>query len=177
MKTEFLRGYRPYIAGVLLALAATAAFTAAAHGGPRGGGHHGPDAMMMAPPEHLDRMLDRMLGSVDATEAQRSQIREIARSAMNDLKGQREAARELRAKSMALFTQPTVDANAVEAARQAMLQHHDQVSRRMSQAMLEASRVLTPEQRAQLAERMNKRGEMMRRHHEERRQLEDGPRS
>lgn len=174
MKIDFLRGSRPYVAGIVLALAGTAAFTAVAHGGPRGG--HGPDAMMMAPPEHLDRMLDRMLGSIDATEAQRSQIRDIARSAMTDLKGQREAGRELRQKSMALFAQPTVDANAVEAARQQMLQQQDQVSRRISQAMLDASRVLTPEQRAQLAERMNKRGEMMRRHHEERRQLDDKPR-
>ena len=42
----------------------------------------------------------------------------------------------------------------------------------MMQAMLEVSRVLTPEQRAQLAERMKQRREMMERHRRERRALE-----
>ena len=76
---------------------------------------------------------------------------------------------------MELFRQPTVDANAAEALRQQMLQQHDQASRRMLQAMLDVSRVLTPEQRAQLAQRMQQRREMMQRHEQERRQLEPAP--
>jgi periplasmic protein CpxP/Spy len=43
-----------------------------------------------------------------------------------------------------------------------MIQQHDQTSRRMLQAMLDASKVLTPEQRAKIAERMKQRGDMMR---------------
>ena len=73
---------------------------------------------------------------------------------------------------MTLFAQPTVDARAVEAVRQQMLQQHDQSSRRWMQAMLDASAVLTPEQRAQLAERMKQRRDMMQRHQQERRTLE-----
>ena len=38
-----------------------------------------------------------------------------------------------------------------------MLQQHDQTSRRMTQAMLDVARVLTPEQRARLGERMRDR--------------------
>jgi Spy/CpxP family protein refolding chaperone len=38
-----------------------------------------------------------------------------------------------------------------------MLQHHDQMSRRGQQAMLDAARVLTPEQRAKISERMRDR--------------------
>ena len=56
--------------------------------------------------------------------------------------------------------------------RQQMLQQHDQSSRRRMQAMLDASAVLTPEQRAQLAERMKQRREMMQRHQHERGALE-----
>ena len=56
-----------------------------------------------------------------------------------------------------------------------MMQQHDQASRRMMQAMLEVSRVLTPEQRKLLAERMAQRGEMMQRHMQERRAIEAAP--
>jgi Spy/CpxP family protein refolding chaperone len=73
---------------------------------------------------------------------------------------------------MALFAAPTVDARAVEALRQQMVQQHDQTSRRWTQAMLDASAVLTPEQRKQLAERMQQRREMHERHRSERRALE-----
>ena len=72
--------------------------------------------------------------------------------------------RALREQSMQLFTQPNVDANAAETLRQQMLQQHDQASKRMLQAMLDASRVLTPEQRARdRRERMKQRREMSQR--------------
>jgi Spy/CpxP family protein refolding chaperone len=69
---------------------------------------------------------------------------------------------------MALFTQPTVDARAVETLRQQMLAQHDQASKRMLQTMLDVSRVLTPEQRKTLADRMAQRRSMMDRHRTER---------
>jgi Spy/CpxP family protein refolding chaperone len=75
----------------------------------------------------------------------------------------------------ALFTQPTVDARAVEALRQQLLANHEQVSRRMTQAMLDASRVLSPEQRKQMAERMDQRRSMMQRHRAERDSLGGSP--
>jgi Spy/CpxP family protein refolding chaperone len=62
---------------------------------------------------------------------------------------------------MQIFTAPTVDAAAAESVRQQMLTQHDTASRRVLQAMLDISRVLTPEQRAKLAERMNERHKRM----------------
>jgi protein CpxP len=62
-----------------------------------------------------------------------------------------------------LFTQPTVDARAVETLRQQMLAQHDQASKRMMQAMLDGSRVLTPEQRAKMADMAGQRRAMMER--------------
>ena len=53
-----------------------------------------------------------------------------------------------------------------------MMAQHDQASKRMLQAMLDISRVLTPEQRQQLAAKMKQRHEMMERHMKERRQVE-----
>jgi Spy/CpxP family protein refolding chaperone len=130
------------------------------HGGHGGGSGHGGWLM--------GRGLDRMLDAVNATEAQRTQIRQIAQSAGADLQAQRAAHRALRERAMSAFVAPNVDAREVESIRQQMLAQHDARSKRLTQAMLEASQVLTPEQRVQLAERMKQRGERMRRQMEER---------
>jgi periplasmic protein CpxP/Spy len=116
----------------------------------------------------MGRGVDRMLDGVNATESQRAQIKQIADAARTDLQAQREAGRALRDRAMNAFTQPNVDAREVETVRQQMLAQHDSASRRMSQAMLDISRVLTPEQRALLAQRMKQRSEQMRQRMEER---------
>jgi Spy/CpxP family protein refolding chaperone len=109
--------------------------------------------LMSASPEHIARGVDRVLRGLDATEAQRAEITKIAQAAAVDLKGQREAGRALREKSAALFVAPVVDAAAVESLRQQMVAQHDATSRRMSQALVDVSKVLRPEQRVKLAER------------------------
>jgi Spy/CpxP family protein refolding chaperone len=135
-----------------------------------------PDTMLGGPPEHAERMADRMLaGASGVTDAQRSQVREIARAAATDLRAQHDAGRTLREQMAAAFTQPVVDANAVEALRQKMLAQHDATSKRMTQALLDVSRVLTPEQRQQIAQKLQSRRSMMERHRGERQQLEGGP--
>ena len=121
------------------------------------------------------RMLERMLDSVNASPDQRSRIHDIMKSAMTDLKTQRESARNLHDQALTLFAQPTVDARAVESVRQQMLQQHDQASRRWMQAMLDASAVLTPDQRAQLAERMKQRRDMMQQRHQRNRSGQEQP--
>ena len=139
-------------------------------GGHRGG-HGGPGMGMMMGGRGLERMLD----SVNASAEQRTQIKAIAERAMTDMKAQRDAGKGTREQMMNLFTQPVVDANAVEALRVQNMQRHDQASRRMTQAMVEVSRVLTPEQRKQIAERAGQRHSMMERHMNERRSLDGAP--
>jgi periplasmic protein CpxP/Spy len=160
------RALRIVIAVGVLAVASAFTLSAFARGG---FGGHGMGGMM-------GHMAERMLDRVNASADQKAQIKKITESAMADLKGQHEGHKALRDQAMTLFTQPNVDANAVEQLRQQMLKQHDQASLRMSQALVEASRVLTPEQRKQLAGEMAKRGEMMKRHHDERRAL-DGDKS
>ena len=75
-------------------------------------------------------------------------------SARADSKALHETLKGLRDQELTLFTQPTVDARAAEALRAQQSGVHDQVSKRMLQAKLEVSRVLTPEQRKLLADRM-----------------------
>ena len=115
---------------------------------------------------------ERVLDSVGATAEQKTQLRQIRDGAHADLKPLREAARTLHQQMRALFTQPTVDARAVEALRQQLQANREQASKRMTQAMLDASRVLSPEQRKQMAEQMNQRSEMMQRHQRERQPVE-----
>jgi protein CpxP len=124
----------------------------------RGMGEHMGGAMMFrGSPERMGRAIDRMLDGLNASDAQRSQIKQIAAAAAADLRAQGEAGRALRMRAMQAFTAPNLDAGAVEQMRQQMLQQHDQMSRRMTQAMLDAARVLTPEQRARLGERIRDR--------------------
>jgi periplasmic protein CpxP/Spy len=155
------------LAGAALLIAVLGTVTLSAWAMP--GGHGGPGMGMFS-----GRGLERMLDGVNASAEQRTQVKAIAERTMADMKAQREAGKGTREQMVKLFAQPTVDANAAETLRAQMQQQHDQGSRRMMQAMLEVSRVLTPEQRKQLADRATQRGSMMERHMNERRSLEGG---
>jgi len=164
--------------GVLVVAGLGAAVTVQAQGmggsGPRAA--PGPGMMMFGgSPEHIGRGIDHMLDGLGVTDAQRTQIKQIAIAAANDLKAQREAGRALHEQGMQLFAAPTVDAAAAESLRQQMQAQHDQASKRMLQAMLDVSKVLTPEQRAKMVERMKQRGAMMK-DRREREHRERGPR-
>ncbi len=141
-------------AALLLALGGVMATSALAQ---PGGGHHGAGMMFQGSPEQVGRAIDHMLDGVAASDSQRSEVKQIAQAAAADLKGQREVTRSLRERALQVFTAPNVDANAAEMLRQQMQAQHDQGSRRMFQAMLDISRVLTPEQRAKLGERFKQR--------------------
>lgn len=164
------RALRMLMATMLVAATAALSQTAWAgpHGGPGGHDMHGGMGMMGGGP----RMAERMLDSVNATAEQRAQVKQILQAAQADMQAQREAGRKLREQGQALFAQPTVDARAAEALRVQMLAQHDQASKRKMQVMLDVSRVLTPEQRKTLADRMAKRRAMMERHHSERQALD-----
>ena len=151
------------IAAVVVALLGSLALTVAAQPAPppgmgmdHGPGHgmHGGGMMFGGSPERMGRMLDRMLDGLNATDAQRTQIKQIAASAAADLKAQAASGRGLRQRGMQIFTAPTVDAAAAEQLRQQMLQQRDVMSKRVTQAMLAIANVLTPEQRAKIGQRM-----------------------
>jgi protein CpxP len=152
-------GLKRMLLSLVVAASATVALSAWAQPGHGGGMHHGGAGMGML---GGGRGVDRMLDGLDATDAQRTQIRQIMETARTDLKAQREQGRALRERAMQIFAAPNVDAAAAESVRQQMLQQHDQSSRRMMQAMLDAGKVLTPEQRAKLGERMKQRSDTMR---------------
>jgi Spy/CpxP family protein refolding chaperone len=157
------------LAGVLAQSALAAPFGHGGHGGPDG--LAGGPGLLMAPPHHVDRLL----ASVNASAEQRTQIRQILQLARDDLKPLHDAGRKLREQAQALFAQPTLDAAAAEVLRQQLLAQHDQASKRMLQAMLDVSHVLTPEQRKNLAERASQRRALFERHRAEREAIDTPP--
>ncbi len=132
------------------------AFGPGHHRGFMGGEFGGP-----VDPEVMNRRLDAMvsfaLADVDATADQKSRIGAIARQAAADLAPMRKTHRDLRSKSSALLTQPTIDRAQLEALRAQQMQLGDAVSRRMLQAIEDAAEVLTPEQRGKLAQKWQAR--------------------
>lgn len=106
----------------------------------------------MGPGMPFGMLSPALLDGIDATPQQREQLRSIADAARADLGSQHEAGKSDHAQMMALFTQPTVDAQAAETLRKQMLARQDTASKRMTQAMLESAKVLTLEQRQKMAE-------------------------
>lgn len=187
--TQFLHTdtWRPWALGSLLAVASAIsvfsldawardeAFTPDASGMHAAhGGHHGrgmpPGGMGLFPMG--GPRLDRLLDEVKATDAQRTQIKVLAKAAEADLKPMHEQQRALHEQTLALFTQPQVDAAAAEKLRQQALAGHDALSKRMLQLALDASKVLTPEQRIALATKVQKRHDGMKSQREDRPRLE-----
>jgi Spy/CpxP family protein refolding chaperone len=122
----------------------------------RPGGEGMPGGMLMN-----GRMLQRMLDDVKATEAQRTQIDKIQDTAREDIAKLHAQHGKLRQQTVQLLTAPTVDTAAIEKVRQQMLQQHDAISKRMITAMVDSSKVLTPEQRSTLATKFKERQERM----------------
>lgn len=153
------RSVRRVVIATLLAVGAALAMSAWAQpgGGHPGRGMGGPGMMFSGSPEHVVRAIDHVLDGVNATDAQRAQVKQIAQAAATDLKAQRDAASGLRERALQVFTAPNVDAAGAESVRQQMQAQHDQGSRRVLQAMLDIAKVLTPEQRAKLGERFKQR--------------------
>lgn len=114
------------------------------------------------------RGLERLLDDVDATQEQRQRIEQIAAAARTDLTALREQGQALREQQRALMASVDIDAAKAEQLRAGMVAHHDAVSRRMLASMLEMHKVLTPQQRARVAERLAARAERWRERRDER---------
>lgn len=146
-------------AAALAAALAVGGVAAQAQPGP---GHHGGPGLMG--PGLFGGHMEHVLDLVNATDAQRSQIEAIFKAAQQDLASQRDSGRALHEQMAALYAAPNIDATAIEAVRQQMGVQHEAASKRLSQASVDAARVLTPEQRAKIADVMKKRRDRMAAH-------------
>jgi len=133
-----------------------------AHAGPMGfgpghgrGGWYGGfgDMDPTVAAKRIDAMVAFRLAEIDATPEQRERIATIIKGAVNDLQASRKQHMQARRQSLALLAAPTIDRAQLEKLRVEQMQLGDAVSRRMLQVMMDCAEVLTPEQRAKLAER------------------------
>lgn len=127
-----------------------------------GWGHHGgPEAFMSGKPidkEHMtqfaDKRLQHMLDEVKASDTQKKQAATIVRASLEKGVPLAEKLRDNHLQLHKLMSAPTLDKDAIEALRAEQIKLADEASKQMTQTMLAVAEVLTPEQRAKLAERM-----------------------
>jgi periplasmic protein CpxP/Spy len=144
-----------------LALAASLVLVAAAPpvlAQPGHGAGHGMHRGMHGMP---GMQLMHALDDVGATDAQREQIHTIFKTAREELRSQMQDGRGQHQQMLKLWAQPNIDAAAIDALRKQQQAQHERVAARMQAAFIEAGRVLTPEQRAKIAEKAGQRAERM----------------
>jgi Spy/CpxP family protein refolding chaperone len=95
-----------------------------------------------------------LLEHAQATPEQRTKIQALMEQARQDMRAQHEGARTTQQQLMQALAQPTVDTRAIEGLRQQALAQHDKASQRMTQALVDAAKLLTPEQRAGLSQHL-----------------------
>jgi Spy/CpxP family protein refolding chaperone len=138
-------------AGLMAGLGAVAQAT----GMGMGAMHHGMALSADASPAdvsaHVDHMLKHLYVEIDATPAQQAQIGPLIQQAVTDLLPLRSQLKTGHTQFVTALTQPTVDRNAMETARESHLQLADQASKRIVQLLGDVGNVLTPAQRQALA--------------------------
>jgi periplasmic protein CpxP/Spy len=111
----------------------------------------------------MEKRLDRMLDNVKATDSQKTAIKAIFERMATEMRPIHEQHKGLHDQIAAALSANTVDRAAVENLRKQIPQLVDQASQVFTKALLDASQVLTPEQRQTLVKTMQEHHG--RRHH------------
>jgi Spy/CpxP family protein refolding chaperone len=138
------------------------------HGGPGMGFGSGRGFMggRQLDPAEMEKRADRMIRHVaveiDATNEQQDKLRTIARGAVKDLLPMRTKMKDAREKAQTLLTQPNLSRSDIESFRTEQMALADTFSKRIAQALGDASEVLNAEQRKKLNELIEHRRESRR---------------
>ena len=141
-----------FIAFAATALIAIGGALAYAH---QAGGMHGGMMSEQGMEMHLDHV-QAMLGKINATDAQKKQIDGILRAGFADLKSAHAAHHAAFEQAHELLTAPSIDRAKLESLRAEQIKSLDTASQRLVTAIADAAEVLSPEQRAALAEEIRK---------------------
>jgi periplasmic protein CpxP/Spy len=121
-------------------------------GGMMGGGFMGGPLTPAQIDDRIDRMTKHIAIELDASTDQQAKIASIAKAAVSDLRPLREKALAARGQAITLLTAPTVDRTAIERLRADQIALAETASKRIAQAVADASEVLSPEQRRKVAD-------------------------
>lgn len=162
-ESNYLSRARWWVGGLGVAaalLAAMSTFNVYAGHGERHHHKHGEMEASMAmgglPPlagKHADRIYKRL----NVTDEQKAQLQALAKSHKESMAQQRQVHQALHQDMKALLRQPTIDETALQSLRARMLAHHQEVAAKRWDLAAGMARVLTPAQRLQLADMMDKR--------------------
>jgi protein CpxP len=102
--------------------------------------------------DRIDRMTRHMAIELDASADQQARIASIAKAAVSDLRPLHEKAQAARSQAVTLLTAPTIDRSAIERLRGEQIGLAETASKRLAQAVADASEVLNPDQRRKVAD-------------------------
>lgn len=126
-----------------------------------GGGMFGRGAFDPARAEQrADRMVRHLAVELDATTEQQEKLRVIVKAVVKDVLPMRDKLTAARGQARDLLVAQTIDRAAIEKLRAEQIALADTVSKRIAQALGDASEVLTPEQRRKLEDRLPPAGFM-----------------
>jgi protein CpxP len=148
--------WRAAIATVIAGLATGIGTRAFAHGGGFCGWQRGATLDPATLDARLDRALKHLYVEIDATDAQKQQLAPIVKGAAGDLLPLRAKMRDARRQAVELLSQQNIDRAALETLRADQLKLAETASKRFTQALADVAEVLTPDQRKQLAEHINR---------------------
>jgi periplasmic protein CpxP/Spy len=130
-------------------------------GGMFGGSGGGPmDAAQLD--NRIERMLKHLYVEINATPEQQQKLAPIVKQAAKDLYPLRQQMQAARKQAIDLMSAESIDRAAIERARAESLQTAEAASKRFTQALADAAEVLTPAQRKELADHLQRRRGMAR---------------
>ena len=116
-------------------------------------------------PEQMSKMaekrIEHMLSEVDASKEQKAKADEIVKKSVLNGAPLAEQMRSNHEKVLTLLKAKEIDKAAIEQLRLDQSKTMDEVSKQMTQTILAIAELLTPEQRAKLAENFSKHGGWM----------------
>jgi Spy/CpxP family protein refolding chaperone len=102
--------------------------------------------------DRIDRMTKHMAIELDESADQQAKIASIAKAVVNDLRPLHEKAQAARSQAIALLTAPTIDRSVIERLRAEQIALAETASKRIAQAVADASEALNPDQRRKVAD-------------------------
>ena len=102
----------------------------------------------------VDHRVDKMLDRIDASDEQRAKVKPILMAASGDMRALYLEMRESRRSLVTALTGADVDRQSIESLRAARMASMDQASERVLRALADVAEILTPAQRAEIAEKL-----------------------
>jgi Spy/CpxP family protein refolding chaperone len=116
----------------------------------------GPGGAHMLFPGPIERGVERLAWATDASTEQKQKMNAIAQKAADDIFALRQQHLEARKQVVATLAAPTIDRAKLEQLRTDQMKLADTATKRVTDAVADIAEVLTPAQRADLAQRFER---------------------